>query len=106
LIDTAADAPDSRVPCPNCGGSKRTIHLSAAEGQLSNYVLDNFVAHKLSLLTECGARELTTNANWLSTFILTSGFRTRLPAKTRAYVFNFSGEQRERRPRTVRRESR
>jgi hypothetical protein len=54
-----------------------------------NYLLDNFVAHKLSLLTECGTRELPEDANWLNTFILTCVFRVRLPAKTRAYVFNF-----------------
>src|SRR6202011_5859336 len=70
LIDTAADTPDSRVPCPNCGGTKPTVELSATGGRPSYYMLDNFVAHKLSLLTKCGARELPTNANWLNTFIL------------------------------------
>jgi hypothetical protein len=89
LIDTAADTPTSRVLCPNCGGIKRTCHASITEMQPSNYLLDNFVAHKLSLLTECGARELPTNANWLNSFILTSVFRVSLPAKTRAYVLNF-----------------
>jgi hypothetical protein len=57
--------------------------------QPSNYMLDNFVAHKLSLLTECGAHELPANDNWLNNFILTNVFRARLDAKTRAYVFNF-----------------
>jgi hypothetical protein len=47
------------------------------------------VAHKLSLLTECGAREIPTYANWLNVFILNSVFIFRLPPKTRAYVFNF-----------------
>ena len=89
LVDTAADTPNSRVPCSNCGGIKRTYHASLTGMQPSNYLLDNFVAHKLSLLTECGARELPTDANWLNSFILTSVFRVSLPAKTRAYVFNF-----------------
>jgi hypothetical protein len=57
--------------------------------QPSNYLLDNFVAHKLSLLTECGARELPEEANWLNAFILNSVFRVNFPAKTRAYLFNF-----------------
>jgi DNA-directed RNA polymerase subunit RPC12/RpoP len=62
LIDTAADTRDSPVPCPNCCGTKRTVHLqgSATAMQPSNYLLDNFVAHKLSMLTECGAREIPT----------------------------------------------
>src|SRR2546425_1024995 len=89
LIDTTADTPDRRVPCQNCGGIKRTYHASMTGMQPSNYLLDNFVAHKLSLLTECGARELPAEANWLNTFILTSVFKVNLPAKTRAYVFNF-----------------
>jgi hypothetical protein len=88
-IDTAADTPDTRVPCPNSGGNKRTVQLTATGMQPSNYMLDNYVAHKLSLLTECGARELTTNTSWLNTFILTNVFIASLPAKTRAYVFNF-----------------
>lgn len=52
-------------------------------------MLDNFVAHRLSLLTKCGARELPAQANWLNTFILTSVLKVRLPTETRAYVFNF-----------------
>ncbi len=89
LIDTAADTPDSHVPCPNCGGIKRAYYASLTGMQPSNYLLDNFVAHKLSLLTECGARELPVETKWLNTFILTSVFKVSLPAKTRAYVFNF-----------------
>jgi hypothetical protein len=75
LIDTAADIPDAPVPCPYCGGIRRTVQFSATGGRLSNYALDNFVAHKLSLLTECGAREIPTYANYLNTFILNSVFR-------------------------------
>lgn len=89
LIDTTADTPDRRVPCPNCGSSKRSYHASVTGMQPSNYLLDNFVAHKLSLLTQCGARELPAETNWLNVFILTSVFKVSLPAKTRAYVFNF-----------------
>jgi predicted RNA-binding Zn-ribbon protein involved in translation (DUF1610 family) len=89
LIDTTADTPDRRVPCPNCGGIKRRIYASATGGQPSNYMLDNFVAHRLSLLTKCGVRELPAQANWLNTFILTSVLKVRLPTETRAYVFNF-----------------
>jgi hypothetical protein len=90
LIDTSADTPNCLVPCPKCGGAKRTVQLTA-RGPMrpSNYLLDNFVAHKLSLLTECGAPELPTNTNWLNTFILSSVFLARLPSKPRAYVFNF-----------------
>ena len=89
LVDTAADAPDHRTPCPNCGGAKRTYHASVSRMQPSNYLLDNFIAHKLSLLKECGAAELPETPNWLNAFILTSIFRVRLEAKARAYMFNF-----------------
>jgi hypothetical protein len=92
-IDTTADTLDTRVPCPNCDGKRRTVtaQLSATGMQPSNYMLDKFVGHKLSLLTECGARELPTSTNWLNAFILNDVFvfGASLPAKTRAYVFNF-----------------
>jgi hypothetical protein len=88
-VDTAADAPDHRAPCPNCGGVRRAYHASVSGMQPSNYLLDNFVAHKLSLLKECGAADLPEKPNWLNAFILSSIFRVRLEAKTRAYVFNF-----------------
>jgi hypothetical protein len=55
----------------------------------TDYFLDNFVAHKLSLLTKCGTRELTTNANWISAFVLTRAFTAPLPHKNRAYAFTF-----------------
>jgi hypothetical protein len=89
LIETVADTPESRVPCSNCGSIKRTVYASATGMQPSNYLLDNFVAHKLSLLTECGATELPEKINWLNTFILNTVFRVNLPAKSRAYLFNF-----------------
>jgi predicted RNA-binding Zn-ribbon protein involved in translation (DUF1610 family) len=88
-IDAAADTPANPAPCPKCGRVKRTVKLSATGMQPTNYFLDNFVAPKLSLLTECGARELPKNANWLGAFILTSVFKMKLPPKNRAYVFNF-----------------
>ena len=59
------------------------------EMQPSRYLLDNFVAHKLSLLKECGAPELPETRNWLNVFILNSVFKVQLEAKPRAYVFNF-----------------
>jgi len=55
----------------------------------TDYFLDNFVAHKLSQLTECGARELVTDASWLGAFVLTRALRAPLPPKNRAYAFNF-----------------
>lgn len=57
--------------------------------QPSNYLLDNFVAHKMSSLTECGAPEISTENRWLNVFILSTVFRASLEPKTRAYVFNF-----------------
>jgi len=65
------------------------ITEGAATGGPTDYMLDNFVAHKLSLLTKCGAQELPRNANWLNRFILTSVCIVSLAAKPRAYVFNF-----------------
>ena len=88
-IETTADAPDKPAPCPKCGSVRRTVKLTASGMQPSNYMLDNFVAHKLSLLTECGARELSINPNWIGAFVLTSLFKAQLPPKKRAYVFNF-----------------
>jgi hypothetical protein len=88
-IDLTADPAGTLAPCQNCGGSSWIVQLPAAEGQPSNYMLDNFVAHKLSGLTACGVKEITINKNWLGTFILTNVFRARLPNRERAYVFNF-----------------
>jgi hypothetical protein len=56
---------------------------------LTDYFLNKFVAHKLSFLTECGARELATNANWIGAFVLTRTLTAPLPPKTREYAFNF-----------------
>src|SRR5581483_5696116 len=67
----------------------RMVMASMTGGRPSDYMLDNFVAHKLSLLTECGAPEYVYNENWLGTFILNSVFITQLAPKPRAYAFNF-----------------
>ena len=84
-----SDTPDHRTPCPECGSVKRTCQASIGEMRPSNYLLDNFVAHRLSLLKECGAPELPESRNWLNEFILNSAFKVQLEARTRAYVFNF-----------------
>jgi predicted RNA-binding Zn-ribbon protein involved in translation (DUF1610 family) len=88
-INSTADESGKPAPCPECGSVKRTVKATGSGMQPSNYLLDNFVAHKLSLLSECGARELSTDTNWIGGFVLTSVFRARLPAKQCAYVFNF-----------------
>jgi hypothetical protein len=77
------------MPCPACGSAKRTITLFAGNPQPSNYVLDNYVAHKLSDLTECGAVELEAGSPWLNLFILNSIFSFNVDPKTRAYLFSF-----------------
>ena len=56
---------------------------------LSNYALDNFVAHRISSLTECGAPELLTESSWLNVFIINNVLRVRMPDEKRAYIFNF-----------------
>jgi hypothetical protein len=55
----------------------------------SDYTLDNFVAHKLSSLTECGAPELVEDANWLNPSILNAVLGLSREPKSRAYVSNF-----------------
>jgi hypothetical protein len=59
------------------------------EMQPTDYLLDNFVAHKLSTLTECGAPELPIASTWLNGFILNSVFTTKWEPSRRAYAFNF-----------------
>ena len=63
--------------------------MKASDPQLTNYTLDNFIAHRLSELTTCGAPELPAETKWLNTFILKSIFHFSIPPKTRAYLFNF-----------------
>ncbi|MFA6283837.1 MAG: hypothetical protein WC633_06825 [Desulfurivibrionaceae bacterium] len=65
------------------------MNLQVGPMQPSNYLLDNFVAHKLSLLNECGAPELSEKSTWLNNFILNSVFIAKFPTKFQAYIFNF-----------------
>jgi hypothetical protein len=88
-IDQTLDTPEARQPCPNCGGTKRAFFGTMGNMQPSNYLLDNYIAHKLSELTECGAEELTEDAKWLNNFILKTIFHYNLQPKTKAYLFNF-----------------
>jgi hypothetical protein len=37
---------------------------------LSDYALDNFVAHKISELTECGAKDIPIQEGWVNRFVL------------------------------------
>ena len=89
LIEVDLDPPDGRAPCPNCGSIKRAIAASIGAMQPTNYLLDNFVAHKLSALTACGAPELSSDTTWLNAFILSTVFGVSLPSKARPYLFNF-----------------
>ena len=88
LAQTPED-PTLQPPCSKCGSVKRVYNMQLGAGQLTNYSLDNFVAHKLSELTLCGASELVEEAKWLNTFILRTIFHFNLPPKTRAFLFNF-----------------
>jgi hypothetical protein len=68
-----------------------TVHVIKAGDVLmqpSDHLLDNFVAHKLSSLTECGAPELSMATPWLNVFILNNVFQVRLTPEKRAYAFN------------------
>jgi hypothetical protein len=65
------------------------MKAAAGNAQPTNYLLDNYVAYKLSELTACGAPELAEEAMWLNTFILKTIFQFHILPKTRAYLFNF-----------------
>jgi hypothetical protein len=52
-------------------------------------MLDKFVAHRLSSLTECGAPELTGDHVWLGLFVINNVFIATLAPEPRAYAFNF-----------------
>jgi hypothetical protein len=88
-IDESLDRDGVRTPCPKCGSSARKMLMRAGPGQLTNYSLDHFVAHRLSELTECGAPELQQNPLRLNDFILNSIFRVKIEQTLRAYLFNF-----------------
>ena len=85
-VDTSNDTTVIRTPCPKCGGVQRTVTVPM---QPFDNLLDNFVAHRLSHLTKCGAPEVAEESNWLDAFIWTTVFNTGLDAKERAYMFNF-----------------
>jgi hypothetical protein len=55
--------------------------------QPTNYFLDKFVAHKLSLLTECGAPELSANPNWIGQFVINTMLIAKPQPKQRAFVY-------------------
>ncbi|MEO9191406.1 MAG: hypothetical protein ABI224_15615 [Acetobacteraceae bacterium] len=63
--------------------------MQPASMQPSDYFLNRFVAHKIALLTECGAPELLARGPWLSRFVLMTAFCVKLPSDKRSYVFNF-----------------
>jgi hypothetical protein len=65
------------------------VRSFAASAQPSDYMLDKFVAHKLSSLTACGAPELAGDNMWLGLFVLNNVFIAALAPKPRAYAFNF-----------------
>lgn len=87
-VNTELDEVDARTACESCGSTKRKIFLTAANAQPTNYFLDKFVSHKLSLLTECGAAEVPRGDNWLGDFIHWTAFVAVPDAVSRAYMFN------------------
>lgn len=89
VLEYTKEDPTARPPCPHCGSTKRTYKVTVTDPQPTNYLLDNFIAHKLSELTACCAPELPEEAKWLNTFILKSIFQLSIASKTRAYLFNF-----------------
>jgi hypothetical protein len=88
-IGQAHETPEVRQPCPNCGSLKRNRFFTMGSMQPSPYLLDNYFAHKLSELTECGAEELIDQEKWLNTFILKSIVHFNLQPNIKAYLFNF-----------------
>lgn len=88
VLEHIPDNPSARPPCPRCGGTKRN-YCMAVDMQPTNYLLDHFIAHRLSELTACGAGELNEEAKWLNTFILKTIFHYSISPKIRAYLFNF-----------------
>lgn len=88
-LDPARDTAEAKASCPQCGSMKRAYFATMTNAQPSNYLLDHYVAHQLSELTECHAPELKDDGKWLNAFILSNVFRVQLPARLRAYVFNF-----------------
>ncbi len=88
VLEPAASATDVN-PCPACGAKRRTVQASATGGRLTHYALDKFVAHRLSELTECGAKQVEDAPNWIGAFVLNSIFVAPVDTKKRAYITNF-----------------
>ncbi len=88
-LDSAHDPPDGRKPCPHCGSTKRAYHMVASNPVMSAYTLDNFIGHKLSQLTACGAEDLVDSPKWLNTFVLRTIFQLNLDPRVRTYLFSF-----------------
>ena len=89
IVSVDEDVADTTTPCSACGSTKRAYTATARPMQPTNYVLDTFIAYKLSQLTVCGVSDLPNDGNWLNTFILRSIFHFQLDPKARAFLFNF-----------------
>jgi hypothetical protein len=57
--------------------------------RFSDYALDSFIGHKLSLLTECGAEPIDQAPAWLTVFVLNSAVSATKEPKGYPYSFNF-----------------
>jgi hypothetical protein len=57
--------------------------------RFSHFALDKYVGHRLSLLTECGAKPIDEPANWISVFVLNFALNPTTDEKRYAYSLNF-----------------
>jgi hypothetical protein len=57
--------------------------------RFSDYALDTFVGHQLSLLTECGAKPIEEAPAWLTVFVLNSALSATKEPKGYSYCLNF-----------------
>lgn len=89
VLDSSRDTVDAREACSSCGSTKRKQFLSVTNPQPTNYFLDKFVSHRLSLLTVCGASDVPRGDNWLGDFIHWTAFVATPDPTSRAYMFNF-----------------
>jgi hypothetical protein len=87
LPDEAAVTPE--FSCPDCGGVPKVVSAAGIGAVPTPFMLDNFVAHKLSSLKACGATVLAAPGDRLNTFILTSVVTTAISQDVRAYLFNY-----------------
>ena len=91
-LDDLAQWPGGAFPVGAMGHCALSIRRAETGNKVmlmqpSDYLLDNFVAHKMSFLTECRAPELSMKT-WLNVFILNSANQARLDDKHYAYAFN------------------